>query len=92
MRTRMFDCKGNFENQYKGSSFCSLCIVSKDTQSHLFECYVLRNSVIELRINRKVKYEDIFDNNNRQVEAIKLPDQIIRKREILQENFNKSTN
>ena len=85
LRTRMFDCKGNFENQYAGTSFCRLCMISRDTQSHLFECYVLRNSVYELRLNQRVKYEHIFDNNDRQVEAIKLLDNVIRKREILQE-------
>ena len=92
LRTRMYECKGNFEKQYEGFTFCKLCMISRDTQKHLFECYVLRNSVMDLRLNKKVKYEDIFENTDKQVEATRLLDHIIRKREILQETFDKSLN
>ena len=84
-RTRMFDCGGNFENLYAGASFCKLCKISRETQSHLFDCYVLKNSITKLRVNQNVKYDHIFENNERQVEALKLIDHIITNREILLE-------
>ena len=86
----MFNCKGNFEKLYSGNSFCTLCKICRDSQSHLFDCYVLKNSVIELRVNQTVKYEHIFENNDYQVEAIRLVEKIISNRSILQEIFVKN--
>ena len=88
-RTTMFNCGGNFERLYEGASFCKLCKISRDTQSHLFECFVLKNSILKLRVNKKIKYEHIFENNDRQVEAIRLIDVIVADREILLEALDK---
>ena len=64
LRTRMFNCKANFKNQYKNEEFlyCPLCIIGFDSQSHLLECFVLKNSIIELRQNKIIKYEHIFES------------------------------
>ena len=57
LRTRMFECKENFKNKYEENTFlfCELCTVSADCQSHLFDCYVLKNGIKELRSNQKIK-------------------------------------
>ena len=78
------------EYPYDGASFCSLCKISRDTQSHLFECYVLKNSIMKLRVNKNIKYEHIFENKDRQVEAIRLIDTIVADREILLEALDKN--
>ena len=89
LRTRMFDCKNNFKNSYKKDEFlyCPLCIVGVDNQAHLLDCYVLKNSIIELRQNKVVKYEHIFETIEYQVPAIKLLKTIIEKREVIMEKL-----
>ena len=82
LRTRMFECKNNFKNQYRENLFCNLCKVSVDSQRHLLECFVLRNCVPELRKN-KIKYEFIFEDIEHQVEAIRLLYKIVNIREVL---------
>ena len=52
-RARMLDSGGNFEKLYAGASFCKLCKISRDTRSHLFYCYILKNSITKLRVNQK---------------------------------------
>ena len=81
----MFDCKNNFKNYYKAENFlfCPLCIIGVDSQSHLLDCYVLKNSILELRQNTDVKYEHIFDEIEYQVPAIKLLKIVTERREVI---------
>ena len=83
----MFNCKENFKNQYKNEEFlyCPLCIIGLDSQSHLLDCFVLKNSIIELRQNKTIKYEHIFESIDQQVPAIKLFNIIVEKREVILE-------
>ena len=92
LRTRMFNCKENFKNQYKNEEFlyCPLCIVALDSQSHLFDCFVLTNSIIELRQNKTFKYDHIFKSIEQQVPGIKLLKIIVEKREVILEKQNLS--
>ena len=79
----MFNCKLNFQNQqFKENLFCKLCKICIDSQSHLLECFVLRNCNEELKNNTKVKYDHIFGNVDFQVEANKLLSKVIITREI----------
>ena len=89
LRTRMFNCKTNFKNNYKKDEFlyCPLCIVGSDSQNHLLDCYVLKNSIIELRQNTVIKYENIFETIEYQVPAIKLLKIVIEKREVILEKL-----
>ena len=84
----------NFRNNYGKEEFlfCPLCIVSVDSQEHLLDCYVLKNSIIELRLNTQVKYEHIFETVEHQVPAIKLMKKIIEKRELIIEKLQTQFN
>ena len=62
-------------------------MVSLDSQSHLLNCFVLKNSINELKNNNQVKYEDIFDSVDKQVPAIKLLNKIVMSRDILLEKL-----
>ena len=89
LRTRMFEYKQNFtKNKYsEHNRFCDLCKVCIDSQSHLLECFVLKNCNEELRNNKLVKYEHIFDDVELQIPAIKLISKITMTREILLEKL-----
>ena len=93
-RTRMFECKKNFKNKYKDNEFlfCELCLVKEDSQSHLFECFVLKNSINDLKNNTTVRYEHIFEDIDMQVPAIKLICKIVSIREILQQKLSDKIN
>ena len=83
LRTRMFNCKDNFKNQYQEDIWCQLCKFFVDCQSHLMQCPILKECVPELKKNSLVKYEDIFRDTDSQVKAIKLLVKIIEVRELL---------
>ena len=88
LRTRMFNCKQNFENQYANENlFCKLCKVCIDSQSHLLDCFVLKNCNQELRKNKFVKYDHIFEDVDHQVKAIALLSKVIETRELLYEKL-----
>ena len=78
LRTRMFNCKQNFKNQNENENlFCKLCKVCIDSQSHLLNCFVLKNCNQDLRKNKSVKYEHIFEDVELQVNAITLLSKVI---------------
>ena len=91
LRTRMFDCKANFKNQYQNDLWCKLCDIFVDCQSHLMQCPILKGCIPELRSNQEIKYEDIFLGIEFQVKAIKLIAKVIECRELLLSNRNKSS-
>ena len=90
LRTRMFDCKENFKNKYKNDSFlyCQLCLIASDNQNHLLNCFVLKNSIPELKNNKNIKYNHLFGTNDEQVECVKLIDKVIKTRNILLEKLS----
>ena len=56
-RTRMFNVKNNFRNNYRQSdTLCPLCKMNEDSQEHLFQCEKIK----EVVANTATKYEDIF--------------------------------
>ena len=88
LRTRMFECKLNFKKKYSDENlFCDLCKVCIDSQSHLLECFVLKNCNKELKDNKLVKYEHIFGNVEYQIKAIQLISKVIVTRELLLEKL-----
>ena len=59
-RTRMYNVKNNFRNNYKQSNTkCPLCTVHDDSQQHLFECSEIRKQLPNL----KTKHDDIFSSD-----------------------------
>ena len=89
-RTRMYDCKENFKNKYKNESFLywPLCLVALDSQSHLLNCFVLKNSIPDLKNNRNIDYKYLFGTNDDQVKFVKLIDKVIKTRSILLEKLS----
>ena len=62
-RTRMFNVKNNFRNNYKLSNIqCPLCNTNDDTQEHLFECESIKQKEAFI-VDSQSRYEDIFDND-----------------------------
>ena len=47
-RTHMYSVKENFENLYEQNMLCDLCRVTKCSQSHLFQCAIIRGFVPEI--------------------------------------------
>ena len=62
-RTHMFNVKENFEKMYQNDMLCDLCRISNCTQSHLFQCKIMKSFVPEIEENA-VKHEYIFGNQN----------------------------
>ena len=59
-RTRMFNVKNNFRNNYKKSNTkCPLCSTCEDSQQHLFECTELLKHLPKPTTN----YDDIFSSD-----------------------------
>ena len=57
-RTRMFDVRNNFRNNY-GCTSCPLCGVHEDTQEHLLSCIM-----ITPHLDSTPQYIDIFSEDN----------------------------
>ena len=77
-------------SKYKNESFlyCPLCLVALDSQSHLLNCFVLKNSIPELKNNRNIDYKYLFGTNDDQVKFVKLIDKVIKTRSILLEKLS----
>ena len=67
LRTRTFDCKSNFKDQFKNDLRCLLC-KSDDTQEHLLNCKPIIQNIDTSNIN----YNDLFSNIEKQVKATKV--------------------
>ena len=65
-RTRMYNVKNNFRNNYKHSNIlCPLCNKEEDTQEHLFMCQAIFESceLLQSQESQTIKYEDIFSHD-----------------------------
>ena len=96
MRSRTHDMfKANFRNMYGNVVWCPLkCwgdseVKKEDTQQHMLNCETLRKLVHTDEIaNGNVKYSDIFDDTNKQKEAVVLLRRLIEART----NYQKAEN
>ena len=62
-RTRMYQVRNNFRNNYKESDIlCPLCKSNNDTQEHLFDCTSIQEVLPEDSQQQGV-YSDIFTND-----------------------------
>ena len=57
LRTRMFDVRNNFRNNYECAS-CPLCGLHRDTQDHLLSCVM-----IQKHFTPSIMYDDIFSED-----------------------------
>ena len=82
LRTRMYQVKTNFKNQFNFNLSCNLCKSAICDQRHLMSCKVIQSFVPELKTT-KVKYHHLFGNIDQMVPAIKLFTKITEQREEL---------
>ena len=80
-RTRMFNVKNNFRNQYRSTNLlCPLCETCDDSQEHLFECSKIKDD-ISTDQPTNISYSDLFTNDcNRLLQVSQLLEEIIQKR------------
>ena len=79
LRTRMVDVRTNYRTKYGTNLSCSLCqIQAEESQEHLLTC----TGLSEIPKNSSIKYEDIFDNLEKKVEAVKHWSKLITLRKI----------
>ena len=80
-RTRMFNVKNNFRNQYRSTNLlCPLCETCDDSQEHLFECSKIRDD-ISTDQPTNISYSDLFTNDcNRLLQVSQLLKEITQKR------------
>ena len=81
LRTRTYNCKANFKNQYGQNISCLIC-GSEDTQHHLLIC---SRTTAGVGING-VTYSDIFGTLRNQVKVTKVLMKVTRNRKIILEN------
>ena len=58
-RTRMFDVRNNFRNNYKTCTKCPLCGINEDTQEHLLNCIVIKSTR-----RSSVTYDELFSEDS----------------------------
>ena len=81
-RTRMYQVKQNFKNQYE-NTLCQLCKTEREDQQHLFMCPEIMKECEELANNVNIEYEDIFGTRAKQIDAVQLLAKIVETRERL---------
>ena len=79
LRTRMTNVRTNYRRKYGSNRNCSLCDIQADeSQEHLLICPGLN----EVPRNPSVKYQDIFDNLEKKIEAVKYFSKLLKLRKI----------
>ena len=81
-RTRMINLKNNLKNNFNELK-CELGCDELEEQKHLFDCETLLNNCEHLANNVTIEYEDIFGDETKQRNAIKLLSHIWKTRDKL---------
>ena len=88
LRSRTIDLKANFKTKYSNNTECSLngCTL-EESQEHIFQnCQPLIHNLNINDRNSNIKYEDIFKNTKRQIQAVQLFNKLFKKRSMLLSN------
>ena len=92
LRTRMIDVKKNFSSIYQNLN-CEICDENEiESQSHLIQCQKLLSMLPDGEIINDAKYEDIFENPQKQLKITRYIDKILKIREKLIGNSEKNDN
>ena len=81
----MYSVKKNFENIYQ-NMLCDLCCASKCSQSHLFQCPIIKAFVPEIK-EKGIEYKFIFGNIQEMKQVAQVLEKICNIRELLIENI-----
>ena len=85
LRTQMTDVRANFSSKYVTTN-CNLCDTEvPQTEWHLLQCPILIESCTKLKNDSQTEYEDIFDDIDSQVQAVKLFEDILKIKEKIEE-------
>jgi hypothetical protein len=78
LRTRMVDCKSNFEGQYREDMSCRACKVigSVEDEDHILSCLVLKLD------SHDVKFRDVYGSMDQQYKATQVFKKILRRRKV----------
>ena len=84
LRVRMTQLKANFSSMHKNNMQCDLCQEedSIESQTHLLQCSFLTNHEDLKHDIKTIKYEDIYDNLDAQVKAVKVWRKIMKTRNL----------
>ena len=90
LRSKMLNIKANFSSMHKNSMWCSLCKDknTRETEEHLLNCPVLTNHPKLEDDIQSVKYQDVFNNLEKQKNAVNVFKNIMDIFEKLKENPN----
>ena len=81
----MLNIKANFSSMHKNSMWCSLC---REREEHLLNCPVLTNHPKLKDDIQSVKYQDVFNNLDKQKNAVTVFKNIMDIFEKLQDDPN----
>ena len=83
VRSRMTQVKCNFKTQFNQNIFCSLGCNEAENQQHLLECQYILNELQDKTVLSECEYTDVFCNDNRQIEIVKIFNEILNIRKQL---------
>ena len=83
----MTDVKANFSSKYDDVS-CIWCPNLAQTDCHLIECSKIIENCPELNGDNETEYQDLFDDIDSQVRAIKIFKAVFKTKEKLEESVN----
>ena len=87
LRTKMLDCKTNFQNQYEEDLSCRFCKDKNklEDEDHILQCTVLNNDKTD------VKFSDVFGNIDQQYKAVQVFKTVMRRRKFYLKIMQKSS-
>ena len=85
LRTRMTNVRSNFSSKYENIN-CNICGGQEpQTDYHLLECPKIIHLCSKLDNDNETEYQDIFDNIDSQVRAVKLFESVFKTKEKLED-------
>ena len=77
LRTKMLNCKSNFQNQFNNKLTCRICkeINTIENEDHILICTVLNNEVYE------VTFSDVYGSIDEQYKAVQVFKKVLRRRQ-----------
>ena len=87
LRTRMVDCKSNFEGQFTEDMSCRACKVigSVEDEDHILSCMGLKLD------SHDVKFRDVYSSMEQQYKATQVFKKILRRRKVYLDVTNPSS-
>ena len=82
LRTNMIDVKDNFKGQYLDNE-CRFGCKEVESQIHLLNCIEIMRVCPLLSDDLSVEYDDIYGNVNKQLNCVKLFDEVLKVRKKL---------